>query len=118
MSKKHTYPFVYPIDDNINIHIEHINDNISCIWFTNNNKEEENIPNELILYNLEDKIVNPFRNTQSYAIYKDGNYKIKYNNKTIINLITLYHPTIPPIIKNKIEIISQNDEDDDEDYYY
>jgi len=108
MSKKYTYPFIYPIDDKINIHIEHIDDSVSCIWFCNNNQEEDNIPNEIELYNSNNEIVKPFRNTQSYAISKNGTYEIKYNNKTIIELETLCHPTMPPIIKNEIKVVTPN----------
>jgi len=106
-----TYPFIYQLDDKITMRIEQIDDSISCIWFHNNTQAEQYIPNELKLYNSKDEIVNPFRNTQSYAISKNGSYKIKYNNKTIIKLTTIYHPTNPPIIKNKIQIVI-----DDNDY--
>ena len=106
-----SYPFIYQLDDKITMRIEQIDD-ISCIWFHNNTQEEEQIPNEFKLYNSKDEIVNPFRNTQSYAISKNGSYKIKYYNKTIIELTTIYHPTNPPIIKNKIHIVT----DDDNDY--
>jgi len=106
MSTKYNYPFTFPIENDINIHIEHLDERISCIWFDNNNNEEQNIPNEFKLYNDEDKKLNPFRNTQSYAIHRNGSYKIKYNNKTIIKLSTLILPSIPPIIKNEIKIFS------------
>ena len=76
MNKKYNYPFTLPIDNDINIHIEHIGEGISCIWFDNNDKEEQNIPNEFTIYDDEGKLVSPFRNTQSYAISKMGNYKI------------------------------------------
>ena len=110
MSKKHTYPFTYPINDKINIHIEQLDKNISCIWFDNNDKEEQNIPIEFTLYNYEDELVNPFRNTQSYAISKGGDYKIKYNNKIIIKLTTLVLLCIPAIVKNEIEIVTDTDD--------
>ena len=114
MNKKYNYPFTLSIDNDINIHIEHINKGISCIWFDNNDKEEQNIPNEFGVYNDdEDKIINPFKNTQTYSIRRDGNYKIKYNNKTIIKLSTLILPSIPPIYKNEIKIISYNNDDSD-----
>jgi len=114
MNKKHTYPFTYKLDENINIHIEHLDKSVSCIWFDNNDKEEQNIPIEVTLYNYKDEVVNPFRNTQSFAISKDGDYKIKYNNETIIKLTTLVLLCIPAIVKNEIEIVT--DDDDNNDY--
>ena len=51
MSTKYNYPFTFPIENDINIHIEHIDGGISCIWFDNNKNEEQNIPNEFKLYN-------------------------------------------------------------------
>ena len=113
MSKKHKYPFTYKLDENINIHIEHLDKGVSCIWFDNNDKEKQNIPIEFTLYNYEDELINPFRNTQSYAISKGGDYKIKYNNKTIIKLTTLVLLSIPAIVKNEIEIVIDYDSDDD-----
>ena len=114
MSKKNNYPFTFPIENDINIHIEHIVGGIACIWFDNNNNEEQNIPNEFKLYNDdEDKIINPFKNTQTYSIPRDGNYKIKYNNKTIIKLLFFILPSIPPIYKNEIKIIYSNNDDID-----
>jgi hypothetical protein len=35
MSKKYSYPFTYPIENDIHIHID---GNISCIWFDNNHQ--------------------------------------------------------------------------------
>jgi len=113
MNKKHTYPFTYKLDENINIHIENIDKSVSCIWFDNNDKKEQNIPIEFTLYNYKDEVVNPFRNTQSFAISKDGDYKIKYNNETIIKLTTLVLLCIPAIVKNEIEIVIDYDSDDD-----
>lgn len=113
MPQKCTYPFTYKIDNDINIHIEHINGSISCIWFDNNNKEEQNIPNGFVLYNIKDEIINPFRNTQSYALSRDANYKIIYNNKTIIKLSTRILLCNPPIRENEIILVSSNDDDAD-----
>jgi len=114
MSKQYTFPFTYPIENNINIHIEHINKSIYCIWFDNKNQEEQNIPIEFKLYNSNDEIVNPFRNTQSYAVSSDRNYKIKYNKETIIRLSIITYLTSPPLIKNKITVVTTNDEDKDD----
>ena len=118
MNKKYSYPFTYPIDNDININIEHKDGGILCIWFDNNNKEEQNIPNEFKLYNDQDKIVNSFRNTQSYAASRNGNYKIKYNNKLIIKLVIQILLCIPAKIKEEIIVIDPNfniniDSDDD-----
>ena len=100
------YPFVYPIDDDLNIHIEHIDDSISCIWFDNNNQEEQNIPKEFKIYNKKYEILKPFRNTQSYAITRDFEaYTIKYN-KTIIKLTTEFLPSNPPTRINEINVVS------------
>jgi hypothetical protein len=92
--------------------IEHIDQDISCIWFCNNHREEEqeHVPNEFALYNSNNEIVLPFRNTQSYAISKNGNYTVKYCNKTIVILSTICHPTMPPIIKNVIEVVIETDD--------
>ena len=107
MSKKYSYPFSYPIDNDINIHIENIDGGISCIWFDNNNQEEQNIPTDFKLYNSENKVLNPYRNTQSFAIYRDGNYKIKYNNKTII-LTAETLLCYPAEIINEIKVITSD----------
>jgi len=121
MSKKHSFPFTYPIENDINIHIEHIDKSIYCIWFDNNNHEEQNIPNEFTLYNCSDKIVSPFRNTQSYAVSSNRNYTIKYNENTILRLTITTYLSYPPIIKNEIKVVTNNndedkDEDEDKDY--
>lgn len=116
MSKKrnqYTCPFTYPIDNNINIHIEHMDGNTSCIWFDNNNQEEQNIPNELKIYNSKDQLVIPFRNTQSYAISRDASYTIKYRDNTVILLTTEILLCSPPIRMNEIKIVASDDEDSD-----
>ena len=116
MSKKYSFPFTYPIENDINIHIEHIDKSIYCIWFDNKNQEEQNIPNEFKLHNCSDKIVNPFRNTQSYAVSSNRNYTIKYNEKIILQLTTQTYLTCPPIIKNEIKIVIDNEDNDENDY--
>jgi len=105
VNKKYSYPFTYPIDNDLNIHIENIDGSVSCIWFDNNNQEEQDIPNEFKLYNSQDKIINPFRNTQSYAISSDGTYKINYN-KIIIKLETHILLCSPPIYEREIKVIT------------
>ena len=137
MSKKYSFPFTYPIENDINIHIEHIDKSIYCIWFSsrgraresgvsgtygaaepydNKNQEEQNIPSEFKLYNCSDKIVNPFRNTQSYAVSSNRNYTIKYNEKPILQLTTQTYLTCPPIIKNEIKVVIDNEDNDENDY--
>jgi len=117
MKKKYNYPFTLPIGDNINIHIEHIDESVSCIWFDNNDKEEQNIPDDFGVYNGKNKLIKPFRNTQSYAVAKTGNYTILYNNITI-TLTTEILLCIPAIVKNEITVIysESNDNDSDNDY--
>ena len=115
MSKKYSFPFTYPIDNDINIHIEHIDKSIYCIWFDNNHQEEQNIPDQFTLYNCNNEIVHPFRNTQSYAVSSNRNYQIKYNETTILRLSITTYLTCPPIIKNQITVVTNNDDTNNDD---
>ena len=94
------YPFVYRLDDNIDLHVEHVNDEISTIWFG-----QGVIPKEFELYNGKTKLVEPYQNTQTFIISRDRQYTIHYKKKPIIRIELLMYPCIPPIYKNEISLI-------------
>ena len=107
--KSHRYPFTYKLKDNVYVHLEHTNDLLTCVRFFDDNKEEINIPDEFKLYedvsvvvDAEKKLINPFRDTQTYAIPKDGYYTLKYNDLPIIQLQTRSYCSYPPKIVNMI----------------
>jgi hypothetical protein len=91
------YPLIYKLDDNMVLHIEHINDAISTIWF---DKEDERqlVPREFELYNGKN-LIEPYQNTQTYIIARDRYYEIYYKKKNIISielwfLPIICHPTV------------------------
>lgn len=98
------YPLVYRLDNDIDLHIEHINDEISTIWFDKEDKKQL-IPIEFELYNEKAELVESYQNTQTYIISRDRNYQIHYKNKPIIRIELWMHPCIPPIYKNEIYLI-------------
>ena len=149
--QKHSYPFIYPLENNIYLHIEQIDKHISCIWFgqrdevpqqltskvtespekfgqenpvlyslkllsskiTEASEIPHNIPEEFSVYDSDKKLVNPFRNTQSYALSRHGYYTLMYQGKPLIKLSTIVLCSIPPIIKNQITVVLDDDSDSD-----
>ena len=104
----HKYPLIYALANGTNIHVEHANNHITCIWFSNIENIQTSIPCEISVHESNSKTndnIIPYRDTQTYALPRNGNYTIKYNNKAIINLETCIHPCIPPIVNNEIYIL-------------
>jgi hypothetical protein len=99
------YPFVYRLDDDIDLHIEHINDTNSTIWFDRED-ELQIVPREFELYN-ETKLVEPYQNTQTYIISRYRHYEIRYKKKPIIIIEAWVFACYPPIptVNNNIWLI-------------
>lgn len=115
---EYKYPFTYKLRKEVFVNIEHIDDYITCIWFSNNNKEEQNIPDGFKLYAVkqvkskpennqykEHKEIRPYRNTQTFAIPKTTECIIKFNDMPFFHLTTIMLLTSPPIVKHAIHAL-------------
>ena len=99
-------PFIYNLDNNIYLHIE-LEYPIKYIWFDNDMKSKQKIPDGFNIYDSKSNIVNSFRNTETYMLNTNEQYIIYYNNNPIMQLETEMYLTIPATVEHNIVKLSK-----------
>jgi len=83
--------YIYSILPNIILHIKSINNSIANLYFTNELNHKIDIPSEILLYsyirgNKNQKYIEYPTEENTYLLYSNYNYDIKYNGYNVLHI--------------------------------
>ena len=82
--------YIYNINSHTILHIKQINNGVAVLYFTDEDSNKINIPNNIMVYtyDFEDNnkrlLLNPIR--QDYALCWTDNYTVELNKNVLINI--------------------------------